>query len=199
MARSALSTILVLAGFCLGTVLAAPLAAQEPSAEEAAMMEAMQKAATPGDPHAHLAGATGSFKATIKMWTDPTSPPTMTEGTSERKMILGGRVLEETFKADMMGMPFEGLGHTGYDNVTGKYWGTWSDNMSTGVTVMEGTLDEATGKGTMEGESPDPMTGKKVPMRIEMRMDDGKEVNDFYMTGPGGEMMKTMEIVYERR
>ena len=32
----------------------------------------------------------------------------------------------------MMGMPFEGIGRTGYDNVTGKYWSTWIDNMSTG-------------------------------------------------------------------
>lgn len=202
MARSTLPTRKLLAGICLAalTILAAPLAAQDtaPSAEEAAMMETWQKAMTPGGPHAHLAKSAGTFKATVTMWMDPSAPPEVSEGTSERKMILGGRVLEEKFAGTMMGMPFEGLGHTGYDNVTGKYWGTWIDNMSTGVAMLEGMVDEETGKGTFEGEVSDAMAGKKTPMRIESRMEDGKEVNEFYMTGPGGEMMKSMEIVYER-
>ena len=28
---------------------------------------------------------------------------------------------------------FTGVGRTGYDNVTGRYWSTWTDTMSTGV------------------------------------------------------------------
>lgn len=201
MACSTLPTKRLFAGFCLaaGAILAAPLAAQEgASAEDAAMMGAMQKAATPGGQHAKLAEQAGTYKAAITMWMDPAAPPMETAGTAERKMILGGRVLEENFTSMMMGMPFEGLGHTGYDNVSGKYWSTWSDNMSTGLTVMEGTVDDS-GMATFEGEASDPMTGGKAKMRIETRMENGREVNDFYMPGPGGEMMKTMEIVYVRQ
>ncbi len=181
----------------LGLMLVVPLAAQEeqPSAEEAAMMKAM----TPGSQHAFLAEQVGTWKTTMTMWTDPSAPPMKSEGTMERTLLLGGRVLKETFKLDFMGMPFEGVGHTGYDNVTGKYWGTWFDNMSTGVITLEGTMDEATGKGTLKGEVSEPMAGKKIPMRIEIHREEGKEINEFYMPGPGGEMVKSMEIVYERQ
>ena len=41
----------------------------------------------------------------------------------------------------MMGTPFTGHGMTGYDNVTGKYWSTWTDSMSTGIMVSEGSCD----------------------------------------------------------
>ena len=41
----------------------------------------------------------------------------------------------------MMGMPFTGHGMRGYDNVSGKYWSTWNDSMSTGMMVSEGTCD----------------------------------------------------------
>ena len=181
----------------LAVLFAAPLAAQEgPSAEEAAMMEAMQAAATPGSQHAELAETAGSFKTTTRMWGAPGEPPVVNEGTAERTMILGGRVLQETFKSTFMGTPYEGFGLSGYDNVTGKHWGTWSDNISTGVTLLEGTMDA--GKAVYEGETSNPMTGTKTPMRIEIRYEDGKETHQMYQPGPDGKNMKTMEIVYER-
>jgi len=181
--------------------LVVPLAAQEgqPSAEEAAMMEAMMKAATPGGPHTYLAEMAGTWKATMTMW-DPSGQESEAVGTMERSMTLGGRVLEENFKMDFMGMPFQGVGHTGYDNVTGKYWSTWVDNMSTGITLMEGAIDEKTGKGSFKGEGPDASAGKKIPMRMDVQREgDNKETATFFMQTPNGEMVKTMEIVYERQ
>jgi hypothetical protein len=47
-------------------------------------------------------------------------------------MIMDGRVMVEDVTSSMMGMPFKGQGMRGYDNVSGKYWGTWVDSMSTG-------------------------------------------------------------------
>lgn len=183
---------------CAAACLFAGAATAQEQPEMAAAMEAMQKAMTPGPEHAHLAEMVGEFKATLKMWSVPGAPPTVSEGKSVRKMVLGGRVLHEDYTNNLMGMPMTGIGHTGYDNVTGKYWGTWSDNLSTGVSILEGTLDMKTGTGTMEGMTSQPMTGGKIKMRIEMRSEDGKEINDFYFEGPDGEMFKSMEITYER-
>jgi hypothetical protein len=53
----------------------------------------------------------------------------MKAGTATREMALDGRVLMEELTSSMMG----------YDNVTGKYWSTWTDSMFTGLMVSEGT------------------------------------------------------------
>jgi len=169
----------------------------EMSAEEKAMMEAWQKAATPGPEHAMLAESAGRYKLTVKTWHQPGGEPDTSEGTAERTMALGGRVLEEKVTSSMMGMPFEGIGRTGYDNVRKTYWSTWTDNMSTALFVMNGTINED-GSSTFQGEMVDPMTGGTMTMRIEGRMEGGKEIIEFYHPAPGGEgEMKGMELVYE--
>lgn len=191
---------------CLAILLlaVAPMSAQEPegemgkmSSEQAAMMEAWQKASTPGEPHEHLAESAGSWKLTIKMWDPSGGEPQVSEGTAERKMIMGGRHLEEHVEASAMGMPFEGYGLVGYDNVTGEYWGTWVDSMSTGLTLTTGTRDGDTW--VWEGKTPDPMSGGVETMKIvTTREGDDREVSEFYVL-EDGEQVKTMEIVYERQ
>jgi hypothetical protein len=196
-----LSLTLGLMLLILATV-SAPLLAQEPpemSAEEAAMMEAWQKAMTPGPEHAALAEMAGTWKFTNTMWMDPADDPVVTEGTAVRTMLLGGRVLEEKVSSEVMGQPFEGIGQTGYDNVTGEYWSTWFDNMSTGLMTLHGTWDEATDTGTFEGQAADPMTGGMKKVRMVSQIDEnGREHNVFY-EDRGGEWVKTMELVYQRR
>jgi hypothetical protein len=59
-----------------------------------------------------------------------------------------------------MGMPFQGRGYTGYDNVKKKYVGTWMDSFSTGV--MSFTSTKVTPKQiTSVAEALDP-SGKKL-------------------------------------
>jgi hypothetical protein len=120
----------------------------------------------------------------------------VSEGKAERKMILGGRVLHEHAKSEFMGQPFEGIGLTGYDNVTERYWSTWIDNVSTGLSVTHGQWNED-GTGTFEGETADPQTGEMEPMRIEVHMEGKREIYEFFMPQPDGEAVKTMEILYE--
>ena len=62
-------------------------------------------------------------------------------GTATRSMALDGRVLVEDVDCTMMGAPMTGHGMTGYDNVSGKYWSTWTDSMSTGIMVSQGICD----------------------------------------------------------
>src|SRR5687768_15991808 len=88
------------------------------SAEEKAMMEAWQKAMTPGPQHKQLDGMVGTWNTTVKTWMAPGAPVMETSGTSENKWVLGGRYIEQRFKGSFMGQPFEGIGYTGYDNVT---------------------------------------------------------------------------------
>ena len=59
---------------------ALPLLAQEtkakaPTAEQQAMMQAWQKAATPGPNHQLLTSLAGEWTFTTKMWMEPGTPP----------------------------------------------------------------------------------------------------------------------------
>lgn len=186
----------------LALALALPLAAQEGmpelSPEQAAMMEAWMKAGTPSEPHEWLAGFAGSWKTTIKSWMDPAGEPMVSQGAAERTMVMGGRVLQETMKSDMMGTPFTGRSLTGYNNVTGEYWGTWIDSMSTGVFVSYGSRDAETRAVTLLGEFSNPLTGASTKTRSVMRSEgDDKMVFEWYENHGEGEA-KTMEIVYTR-
>lgn len=194
-----------LAAATLAAILAAPpLVAQETppeqmSPDQAAMMEAWKKAMTPGEPHAMLAKAEGTWKMTVKTWMDPAAPPSVSEGVSEQKMILGGRVLQQKASSEMMGMSFDGVGMTGYDNLSGKYWATWVDSMSTGLFTSYGTHDEATSSTTFHGEYQDPITGEMVEVRAVSRAEtDDKHVFEWYEIR-GGEEVMTMEITYLRQ
>lgn len=197
-----------IAVWCLVLAVAAfavPAGAQEGEmageAEMAAEMEAAwQKAMTPGPQHEMLAKGAGTWKMTLRMWESPAAEPTLAEGTAESSMELGGRVLVEEVRSHMMGMPFEGIGRTGYDNVTGKWWSTWTDNMSTGLMTMTGTYDEASGTFEYQGEMANPMTGEMMPVTMTIRHEsEDRAVAEMHQPGPDGSMMRVMEIVYERQ
>lgn len=189
-------------GGLIGVVVAlAPAAAQqEMSAEEKAQMEAWMKAMTPGAEHQGMAKNAGSWTATVTMWMAPGQPPQVSQGTSVRRMILGGRVLADEWKGQMMGMPFEGFGLTGFDNVTQKWWGTWTDNMSTGLMTMSGTCDPDPTKGcTHIGTGVDPLTGKELTNRSTVVWPNPDEERmEMFGPGPDGKEFKMMEIVAKR-
>ena len=188
------------AAILLATSALAP-AAEEPAmtAEQKAEMEVYMKAGTPGAPHQMLASTAGSYDLQIKSWHEPGGPAMEEKGTATRTMTLGGRVLVEDVSATMMGMPFNGHGMTGYDNVTGKYWSTWMDSMSTGMMVSEGTCDEKKAC-TLSGTWNDPI--KKGPVKARMTTRWTSPTTElFEMYGPGkdGKEMKMMEITYTKK
>jgi hypothetical protein len=165
-----------------------------------AMMQACVQAGTPGAPHQALAAMSGTWEATVKTWMDPSQPPMESTGVAEFSMELGGRYLLQKFRGTMMGQPYEGLGHTGYDNVQKKYVSTWLDNMSTGIMMSTGTEDPATKKMTYTGSFWEPMSGRemKVDQALSMAGPD-RCIFEMYMPGPDGKMVKNMEITYNRR
>ena len=121
------------------------------------------------------------------------------KGTATRSMALDGRVLVEEFKGSMMGMPFTGHGMTGYDNVTGKYWSTWMDSMSTAIFVTTGTMSDAK-TFNYTGTMTDPMTGKDMKSDSKVTLTDADHhTMEAWAPGPDGKMYRNMEIVYTRK
>ncbi len=126
-----------------------------------AMMKKWMEAATPGEPHKKLNDMVGTWQTTMRSWMNGTDgEPTVSKGSSEVKWVLGGRFLQQDAKGEMMGMPFNGIGFTGYDNINKKYVGFWIDNSSTGIYPSEGTLDKEGKVLTMIGKMDDVTTGE---------------------------------------
>ncbi|MGH9869633.1 MAG: DUF1579 domain-containing protein [Candidatus Polarisedimenticolia bacterium] len=168
--------------------------------EQKAEMEAYMKAGTPGAQHKALASSVGSYTLTVKSWHEPGGPAMEEPGTAERTMILDGRVLVEKVSSSMMGMPFMGHGMTGYDNVTGKWWSTWNDSMSTGVMVSEGTCDAQAKNCTFTGSWMDPIKKTEVKARMTTKWTSPTtEVFEMHGPGPDGKEMKMMEITYTKK
>ena len=167
--------------------------------EQKAEMELYMKAGTPGAPHESLAAMAGSYDLAIKSWHEPGGPMMEDKGTATRKMMLGGRVMVEEVNSSMMGMPFTGHGMTGFDNVSGKYWSTWTDSMSTGMMVSEGTCDTQK-VCTFSGTWNDPV--KKGPVKARMKSrwtSPTTEIFEMYAPGKDGKEMKMMEITYTKK
>jgi hypothetical protein len=199
LARASLAATLVVA-------LAAPAVAQqsqtrpEMTPAQKAEMEAYLKAGTPGAPHQALASWAGTYDLRIKSWHEPGGPAMEDAGTATRSMALGGRVLLEELESSMMGMPYTGRGMTGFDNVSGTYWSTWTDSMSTGIVVSEGTCDPAGKTCRFTGSWNDPIKKGRVKARMTTRWTSpSTEVFELYAPGKDGKEMKMMEITYTKK
>jgi hypothetical protein len=189
----------------LAAALAAPLLAREdkPKAAAPAMdnagMEAMMKAAQPGEKHKLLNDLVGDFTYTSKMWMAPGQPPMESNGTLHSEWILGGRYVQSVYKGDMMGQPFEGHGTDGYDNLSKQYVGSWVDNAGTGIMMSTGTCDEASKTCTMLSEMIDPMSGQKVTTKMVSTHSAGGFKFDMFIKDPAGHEFKTMEIAAKKK
>lgn len=185
------------------SVLALPAFAQEPAEKPMPAdpdMEAMVKAGTPGEPHRHLAKLAGDWTYTSKMWMDPSQPPEESSGTMQAETILGGRYVQNVWKGNFMGMPFEGRGTEGYDNVTEKLVSSWVDSFSTGIFYSTGTCDADWKVCTSTGEMLDPATNQPMTLRSVTTWtgDDSFKVEMFMKTG-AGEEFKHMEMDVRRK
>lgn len=168
----------------------------DPKAAEAEMAE-WAKLQAPGPQHAMLAKMAGEWDAAVTLFM-PDGAKMESKAKEKCELVLGGRFVQSIFVGTMMGMPFEGRGTTGYDNIRKVYFSTWTDSMSTGLMVFEGTADE---------------TGKVITMHAEMKgvdgqvekwrsvttlIDDANYSFDMYMTRPGAKETPVMAVKYTK-
>ena len=171
----------------------------EMTPDQQAEMEAYAKAGAPGAAHQALASTVGNYDLKVRSWMEPGGPPMEEAGTATRAMALDGRVRVESVSSKMMGAPFTGHGMLGYDNVTGKYWSTWNDSMSTGLMVSEGTCDDSRAC-TFTGSWNDPVKKGPVTARMTTRWTSPTtEVFEMYGPGRDGKEMKMMEMTYTKK
>lgn len=166
------------------------------------MMKKAQEMGKPGPEHKVLSDLAGDWTYKSKFWHEPNGKPEETTGTSKLKMIMGGRWLQQDIKGKAMGMPFEGMGLTGYDRVKKEYQTMFIDNMGTSAAVGKGTFDTAAKTLKETGSYSCPITEKERGYRAEWKiLDKNNMAYSMYgtkMDGTGPEF-KTMEITYKRK
>jgi hypothetical protein len=171
-----------------------------PSEEE--MMKNWEEAMTPGDAHKKFEQFVGTWNVEAKVWMNgPKGESSVSKGTAEYKLALGGRYLQQEFTGEMMGQPMNGVGYTGYDNFGKKYVSFWIDNMSTAMSTMEGTMDREGKTLTLWGKMDEPSTGekgKKVKY-VTRVVDKDKHVFESYDVTSFGEKQPVMVITYTRK
>ena len=167
---------------------------------EAEMMAAWLALAVPGEHHKHLQPTIGHFKHEVKWRMAEEAPWNTSEGTTDRKWIMGNRFIEETVKGDMDGKMFEGLGLLGYDNAQKFYVSMWLDSMGTGLMTSKGHCDASGKVFTLFGDMYDPMTRQNKTVKTILRIiNNDKFVLEMFDTDDTGKEFMSMTISYTRR
>jgi hypothetical protein len=172
-----------------------------PPGMTAADMQAGAAAATPGKQHQMLAHGTGHWSGTCKMWMTAEAAPMSSPTSSTVSMLMGNRFRKVEYSGDMPGMgQFEGLGFTGFDNVSQKFVSTWFDNMGTGMMTGEGTLSPDGKSLTWMFQYNCPIQKKLVTMRqVETYTSDNAMTLDMYGADPhSGKEYRMMHIDLSR-
>ena len=190
------ATVLTLAAALGATTVAGGFQDDKAMAE---MMAKWKELGTPGEGHKVLDGLVGKWNVRMKMMEEPGGPAQQTSAVSEFEWIFDGRYLEESTTGSFNDAPFVGRGFLAFDNLDKKYKMTWMDNMSTMLTVSEGTYDKATQELRFTGKCPDVKNGKYVPARQVIKQVDADHwTARIHKAGPDGKDFVAAEIDYTR-
>lgn len=171
-----------------------------PAVNEAASMAAWERAMTPADGHKRLDPLVGTFETKISFWMAPGAPPNVGTGISDHRWVLGGRYVEQVYRGTSMGMPFEGIGYTGYDNARQKYVGTWMDSMGTGIMNSVGSGKPSDKEIPFSSTSFEPARGKQIAFRSVVRISDrNRHSYEMWTKAPNGKEFQTLRVEYTRK
>ena len=170
--------------------------------DSATMMKAMMDYGTPGKMHEMMASWNGTWNADMTVWEYEGAAPQKYTSTVVNTMMVGGRYQSSKHTGIMMGMPFEGLSTTGYDNAAKQFVSSWVDNWGTGIMMMKGPWNESAKTLTLSGSMSDICRpGKECSMREVFTIIDAN-TQKMEMYGPDpktGKEMKMMDINLTRK
>jgi hypothetical protein len=145
---------------------AAPAAPAPPPGMTQADVDAYAAAAAPGEMHAWLAKAAGTWTGVSRNWPTPDAAPMPSTVTMNSRMDLGGRFLMNDVRAEWPEIgTFEGRATLGYDNAQRIFVSSWVDNMGTGIMSGTGQLADDRKTLTITYTYFDPAKKKQVTLR----------------------------------
>jgi uncharacterized protein DUF1579 len=149
----------------------------------------------PSPEHNELLKGVGTWNITSKFYMAPGAPP-MDGTATEVVTSMGPFWIMGEFKADFMGMPYEGRSTVGFDPWSGEYVSTWHDSMSPNFFYLRGKKEEDTI--VLRGEARAPQGGTMANYKINDRVisDDERHMEMFMEVN--GEEVKLFEMHYLR-
>ena len=179
---------------------APPVASTWAQSGQSGTQQGMPPLPKPGPEHAVFKEDAGTWDAVVETFMQPGGSPMTSKGIETNVIGCAGLCLVTDFKSEMMpGMQFEGHGIATWDPAKKRYVGSWTDSMSTGMALSEGTWDPE--KRTMTGwmEGPD-LTGKMTRTKtVGEYTPDGRRIFTAYGPAQNGKEPVQMRITYTRR
>ena len=168
--------------------------------DPAAMMEQYAELSKPGAEHKLLDPFVGEWEVKATFWMDPAATePMHSTGKAKTEWSLDGHYQRQTYHGEFMGEKFTGESILGYNKVTGEYFSTWIDSMSTAMATGTGKVDSTGKTFTFNGSYDDPMSGGKTKTRDVMQVKNKNEYTMIsYMQMPDGSEFKHMVLEYKR-
>ena len=173
------------------------------SAQQAQMMEQYMQLAQPGEEHKLLEKMAGKWDVTFNMWMAPGQAPMVATGSSDSKMILGGRILLNNGHTEGGGMTTDIMTILGYDKRHKVYTMVSYDSWGTYYVTASGTYNAETKTLVMSGEDLDPIAGfKQVYDFVFKYVSDDKMVFEVIFKNPelthGQAEFKSVEVTYTK-
>jgi hypothetical protein len=210
-ARRARITVSMLCAAALLPATGAAWAQAAAAAPAAAEVPGWIQRGLPGPHHQALQALAGRWRVDMGVYgtlgRDPNAPPqTSSRMTTVREWIGGGRYLQDTTEGEIGGHAYWRRGWLGYSNMDGAY--EWVTVDSTNANMMiysservptPATRIELKGVFTDQGVTGEQNTGRRIPMRTEIRIESAdRHVIELYFTPPGGREVLATRQTYTR-
>ena len=200
-----MKTLLIAVSFALALGFAArPALSQEKTSDaDKAKIAAYMQLAKPGPEHKQLESLVGTWDEEIKFWMEPGKPPMTFKGSSQNRMILGGRFLLCEGKGGTGSMAFENMTIMGFDRRSNKFTTIGFDSEGTYYVAAAGPYDESKKAIVMYGEDVDPALGTQKYDRVMSIVSPTKYIVEVVFKDPahthGLPEFKMVEITHTKK
>lgn len=112
------------------------------------------------------------------------------------KMILGGRFVEQKMTCKGAGFSFDGVGHFGYDALSGNYTGSSMTTADSGISTLAGSRSGSTITFNISHNNVD--IRKRVTSRATLKVANGKHSYEIKAKDKSGKLKPIFSVTFSR-
>lgn len=157
-------------------------------------------AMTPGPMHQLLARLEGDWFFETTTFTVPGGAPERAQGEAQKRLIFGGRFLEESWRGEKLGAPWQGRSLLGWDNLAKEFQGVFLDDLTTAMIAARGRLEADGAAVTFAAETKNPFTDQLEQLRLVLRLtDENHHLIEIWAKAPKQPERRLQETRYSRK